>query len=160
VICYADSTSGRECIHPTLSGLWVSGFCLAAFTFHQSKCFHRGHRPGQLALVCLFEQSEILPPEINPCEGDENLCLNSYFRLEVIFRFLQNLPHCLDQFGLSCARVEEVSPDERLNTARQVHRKIYKNVPSALSILKIRVGLNAKSDNGGRFAITYLKTKP
>jgi len=33
----------------------------------------------------------------------------------------------LDQFGLSCARVEEVSLDERLNAVRQVCYKIYKN---------------------------------
>ena len=33
----------------------------------------------------------------------------------------------IDQFGLSCARVEEVSLDERLNAARQVRYKIYKN---------------------------------
>jgi len=33
----------------------------------------------------------------------------------------------LDQFGLSCARVEKVLPDERLNTARRVRDKIYKN---------------------------------
>jgi len=33
----------------------------------------------------------------------------------------------LDQFGFSCARVERVSLDERLNAARQVRHKIYKN---------------------------------
>jgi len=33
----------------------------------------------------------------------------------------------LDQFGLSCARVESVSPDDRLNAARQVRNQIYKN---------------------------------
>jgi len=33
----------------------------------------------------------------------------------------------LDQFGLSCARVKEISLDERLNAARQVRHKIYKN---------------------------------
>jgi len=33
----------------------------------------------------------------------------------------------LDQFGLSCARVERVSLDERLNAARQVRHKIYKS---------------------------------
>jgi len=33
----------------------------------------------------------------------------------------------LDQFGLSCARVDEASLDERLNAARQVRHKIYKN---------------------------------
>jgi len=32
----------------------------------------------------------------------------------------------LDQFGRSCARVEKVSLDERLNAARQVRYKIYK----------------------------------
>jgi len=35
----------------------------------------------------------------------------------------------LDQFGRSCARAERVSPDERLNAARQVRDKIYKNAP-------------------------------
>jgi len=33
----------------------------------------------------------------------------------------------IDQFGLSGARVEKVSLDERLNAARQVRYKIYKN---------------------------------
>jgi len=33
----------------------------------------------------------------------------------------------LDQFGLSCARAEEVSLDERRNAARQVRHKVYKN---------------------------------
>ena len=33
----------------------------------------------------------------------------------------------LDQFGRSCARVERVSPDERLNAARQVRDEIDKN---------------------------------
>jgi len=37
----------------------------------------------------------------------------------------------LDQFGLSRARVERVSLDERLNTARQVRHKIYKNALNA-----------------------------
>ena len=71
---------------------------------------------------------------------------------------LETLP--LDQFGLSCARVEKVSLDERLNAARQVHDEIDKKRSSASSILKFGVGLNAKSDNGGRFAITYPKSKP
>jgi len=33
----------------------------------------------------------------------------------------------LDRFGLLCARVEELSLDERLNAVRQVRDKIYKN---------------------------------
>ena len=33
----------------------------------------------------------------------------------------------LDQSGLPCARVEEVSLDERLNAARQARHKIDKN---------------------------------
>jgi len=60
-----------------------------------------------------------------------------------------------DQFGLSCARVERVSPDERLNAARQVRHKIYKNALDQFGLSCARVesvtGLNAKSDNGGRF---------
>jgi len=44
----------------------------------------------------------------------------------------------LDQFGLSCARVERVSPDERLNAARQVHDEIYKN-----ALMPLLTGANA-----------------
>jgi len=36
----------------------------------------------------------------------------------------------LDQFGRPCARVKEISLDERLNAARQVRHKIYKNALS------------------------------
>ena len=32
--------------------------------------------------------------------------------------------------------------------------------PTAPSILKFGVGLHAKSDDGGRFTITYPKSKP
>jgi len=38
----------------------------------------------------------------------------------------------LDQFGLSCARVESVSLDERLDAARQVCDEIYKDAPVEL----------------------------
>jgi len=41
--------------------------------------------------------------------------------------FSQPVIHAPDQFGRSCARVERVSLDERLNAARQVRHKIYKN---------------------------------
>ena len=42
---------------------------------------------------------------------------------------------CLEQFGLSCARVEKVSLDERLNAARQVRHKIYKNALDQFSLV-------------------------
>jgi len=45
----------------------------------------------------------------------------------------------LDQFGLSCARVEGVSPDERLNAARQVRDKIYKNALDQFGLSCARV---------------------
>ena len=41
----------------------------------------------------------------------------------------------LDQFGRSCARVEKVSFDEGLNTARQVRDKIYKNALNGVSLV-------------------------
>jgi len=44
----------------------------------------------------------------------------------------RNRSSVLDQFGLSCARVEKASLDERLNAARQVRDEIYKNALEAL----------------------------
>jgi len=58
----------------------------------------------------------------------------------------------LDRSGLSCARVERVSLDERLNAVRHVRDQIDKNALVLLFTLKFWEGLNAKPDNGGRFA--------
>jgi len=57
--------------------------------------------------------------------------------------------HFLDQFGVSCARVERVSLDERLNAARRVRHKIYKNALTIQAVHFLLVTLLLASPGWG-----------